>query len=403
MKNNSVLYLFWISIIVAGCSSNKQAKDGLPVIDIRKSYPEKEIILTDIADVTYLHLNTDNDEYLYKGTIQNVTDNTIVVYDNSSGSILFFSKDGSPKSRFNRSGQGPEEYLTVSRIMYDEEKDDVYVGGDERLNAILIYSSKGEYKRKIALPQDIHIPSMISFDDQSFYVHTLARVVNTQNVFQSGGETDLIPSSYYTTFYQIAKADGAVLDYLELPNNETELMIVYYDKEIMLRPVPTRMVKGADGIFLCNPENDTVFLYDKDKSLTPVFYKTPPMRETKPKTYLNNCCDIGGYTFFEVITLDLDLSIRKPKFPISYYVLDKKTNEIFRQKIVLPDYKNKEFTITPNNIHKDNVTNGAFFELDLVELKEAYNENRLSGKLKDLVVTLNEFEDNNVFMFVYFK
>ena len=38
-----------------------------------------------------------------------------------------------------------------------------------------------------------------------------------------------------------------------------------------------------------------------------------------------------------------------------------------------------------------------------MELKEAYRENRLSGKLKELVAILNELEDNNVFVLVEFK
>ena len=43
------------------------------------------------------------------------------------------------------------------------------------------------------------------------------------------------------------------------------------------------------------------------------------------------------------------------------------------------------------------------FELDIIELKEAYRENKLSGKLKELAATLNEEEDNNVYIFVDFK
>jgi hypothetical protein len=39
---------------------------------------------------------------------------------------------------------------------------------------------------------------------------------------------------------------------------------------------------------------------------------------------------------------------------------------------------------------------GYHLELDLMELKEAYRENKLSGKLKELVATFNENEDNNV-------
>ena len=41
--------------------------------------------------------------------------------------------------------------------------------------------------------------------------------------------------------------------------------------------------------------------------------------------------------------------------------------------------------------------------LNWIELKRAYRENKLSGKLNELVADLNEDEDNNVFMFVHFK
>ena len=69
--------------------------------------------------------------------------------------------------------------------------------------------------------------------------------------------------------------------------------------------------------------------------------------------------------------------------------------------IMLPDYKGKEFYIDPRlpNYYEK----GYHFELDLIELKQAYRENKLSGKLKELVATLNEDKDNNVFMLVNFK
>jgi hypothetical protein len=100
-------------ILQSGCLSDKQPYDGVPFIDTRKNYPEKEIILTDIADIIYLHLNTDDEDYLYNGSIFYETENTLLVACRSSNSIMFFSRDGNPISRFNRFGQGPEEYLRV--------------------------------------------------------------------------------------------------------------------------------------------------------------------------------------------------------------------------------------------------------------------------------------------------
>ena len=67
MKTKSVLYLNTVIFIASGCSQDKQ-EDSLPCINVTKNYPEKEIILTDIADVSYLHLNSDNDDFLYSGT-----------------------------------------------------------------------------------------------------------------------------------------------------------------------------------------------------------------------------------------------------------------------------------------------------------------------------------------------
>ena len=122
-------FLFSLIIIelLTSCLQSNLSIDGLPVIDVTKNYPEKEIILSDIANITYLHLNSDNNDFLYKGTIKYITENAIVVNDVESGSVLFFSKDGIPKFRFNRYGNGPEEYLRVHLIVYDETTDDVFI------------------------------------------------------------------------------------------------------------------------------------------------------------------------------------------------------------------------------------------------------------------------------------
>ena len=102
MKNEIVFYLLFLSIFTIGCSSDKQSLKELPCLDVMNDYPEKEIIITDIANVTYLHLNSENDDYIYKGRIDYVTQNTIIVVDRSSQSVLFFSKDGNPKSQIGR-------------------------------------------------------------------------------------------------------------------------------------------------------------------------------------------------------------------------------------------------------------------------------------------------------------
>ena len=390
MKEKALLYLFVLAVIITGCS---QPKDDLPIINALKNYPEREIILTDIADVSYLHLNSDNNDYLFRGGISCITPNNIVVYDNSSNSVLFFSKDGSPKSRFNRCGRGPQEYLGASHIIYDEIADDVFVtnfGSGSWSDCIQVYSSTGKHKRKITL-LGADIGSVIPFDEQSLLVYD-SKFEWVKNIKKMGMST--FSAKYdHSPFFIISKKDGEILDYIELQQNEIVLNI---DKNNQNWFPPTRAIKCSNGIHLCNPETDTVFLYSNEKTLIPIICKTPLITKMDPFVILNNCVDVGRYQLMELVTLTTE-GIRSP----IHLMRDKSTGKVFRQRFRLLEYKGKEFIIKPfrSNIVNENCT---YFELDLLELQQANRENRLSGKLKELVATLKD-DDNNIYVMAHFK
>ena len=375
--------------VFAGCSSNKRSKAELACIDITKNYPEKEIFLTDIADITYLYLNSDDDDYLYSGSISYLTKNTVVVYSRISGDILFFSRDGIPKSRFNRKGQGPEEYVNALGIIYDEVTDDVFVN---RMRDIQVYSSTGEYKRKINYPQgSMTDGTIVSLDEHSLFFYDMG--IETKRAMPD--EAYLSENILVTPFYRISKLDGEVLDYVVIP-----YVPIFLGINLEGQRVPgqrRRLAMCPEGVFLCSAETDTVFLYSHDKSLTPILCKTPSVNATDPMTYIKNCLDIGQYQIIEVCTVRAG-EVYPAVFPVKYYTRDKKTGEIFHHKFLLPDYTGKEFIINIGPGY-----NEYCFELDLIELKKAYRENKLSGKLQELVATLNEDEDNNVFMLARFK
>ena len=401
MKQKTIFYLILLIALLFGCTSNRQSPDILPFIDIRKNYTEKEIILTDIADVNYLHLNTQNEEYLYSGGIQDVTENTILVFDWSSGSILFFSKDGNPKTRFNRYGQGPEEYLnkTLFNGIYDEARDEVYVPVDViKGHYIQVYSSTGKYKRKLNL-QGIIIGLMVHFDDESLLIYDRSKLLNKASMEKTRDVTAFLPQLNDSSFILISKFDGKVLEYIEMPCLATDFSISSETGGIMW-PIYQRIVKCSNGFLLCNPENDTIYLYKQDKSLTPILRKIPLLSDTNIRV-LDNCIDTGKYQFMKVSRRRT--SPRREDANEMYYMRDKETGEVFRQKIVLPDYKGKEFFIHAAGGGMRYLENGYQFSISLSELKQANRENRLSGKLKELVAALNEDTDNNIFMFVKFK
>jgi len=400
MYKKRFLFLLFTFALIISCSLNNLPIDDLPVIDVTKNYLEKEIVLTEIADVTYILFNSKYDDFLYRGTINYVTESTIVVKDASSGSILFFSKDGAPISRFNRYGNGPEEYfIKYPDVVYDEEADDVFIYGS--MPFIQVYSSKGEYKRKLVFPpwRLLSIRQMDIFDDKSLIVFDEGRRLYKAQPKSSKDNMDYLTHTVDSSYYLISKTDGQVIDYIPMPFSQIDLFVKTPSGGIM-GPMLTGIVKHSEGFLLCSPETDTVFLYSKNKTLMPVFCKIPLVRKLDPKIILNNCLDSDKYQFFEVQSMIYG-QLSRTEYN-KYYVRDKKTGKIYRQKIVLPDYKGKDFIIAPN-LYKSFHENGTHIELDLFELKLAYREKRLSGKLKELVSKLNELKDNNVYMFIKFK
>ena len=393
MLRLTVFILLFAIGLVSGCSRTNPSVDGLPVIDVTKNYPEKEIVLTDIAEVTYVHLDSKRDEFLYRGSIKYLTENTIVVVDESSHSILFFSKDGIPKSHFNRYGEGPQEYWGMGNpIVYDEAADEVFINVRSKIQ---VYSSKGEFKRTFPLPSEVWINQMDIFDAQSLIMYNVRNSMMKAQQNLSGDNKDYQHHPIDSSFFLVSKTDGQVLDYIQMTTSQNDLS-VRTPSGGLIGSVLTNIVKHAEGHLLCNPETDTVFLYNKNKHLTPIVWKIPLVGNMDPKIILNNCIDVDKYQFMEVQTISYEKD--NPK----YLMRNKKTGEVYRQKIVLPDYKGKKITISPglNNFFHENSTH---IELDLSDLKQAYRENRLGGKLKQLVASLNEVDDNNVFMFVNFK
>jgi len=398
MKTIPVSYFIAIIICAIVCpSACRSPKGDLPYIDANKNYPQKEIYLSDIAHISYLHLNTDNEDYLYSGTIRCVTENTLVIATpiTSSGDILFFSKEGTPKSRFNRQGNGPGEYRRIRHIFYDESVDDVFVVNDVD-PCIRVYSSSGATKRDLPLPDGVRINNdIVSFDDQSLLFYDAGNEFKRAMAQDFSTEIDVAP------FYLISKKDGEVLDYFELPVTPIFLGI-YIDGNRIPTISRIRLIKNKDGALLCIPENDTVFLYTQNRTITPVLHKIPLASTTNPITYLNNCIDVSQFQFTEIYTVQPG-DPYPGIFPVNYYMRNKKTGEICRPKLLLPEYTGMECIISPSKMGRRNLfENEYYFELDLTELKQAYTDNKLSGKLKQLVATLKD-DDNDVIVIVDFK
>lgn len=341
-----------------------------------KSYPVKEIKLEDIASVEYLSLKYD-DEYLFRGKPEYISDKVIIVYDDAEGKILLFSKDGTPVSKFNHKGNGPGEYGDVSDIIYDEPNDELFVAGRER---ILVYSPSGVYKR--TLPLEAMRFDIKDWDNESLLVFD-----------KNGGSS--------SSFFHISKEDGRVLEEVKLQRDaEVKLYVIEMTGNSMYVFIgrEDNIVRYENGFLLTDHSLDTVYYYGRDKVLKPAFVRTPAIQTMTPVIYVNSFVEAGGYQFFEVNTVKNGAD----RFSYTRLMREMKNNSVYTQKIIMGDYEGKEVPIVPDMISvTDNYKTGVV-ELSLTELKTAYDDGKLKGKLKELVENLNE-EDNDVYALLHFK
>jgi len=402
---NKLSLLFFVVFAMAGASCEPSQGD-LPCINVHKNYPEKQTPITEFADISYVHLDAQDRDYLFSGTINDVTESTIVVFDRSSGSVLFFTRDGRPKSRFNRSGRGPGEYAPISmlRAIYDEDSDEVFLFVSEfgfaTGSSILVYSSTGEYKRTLSLPKGIMPFYPIEFDAQSLFFYDDRKRLDKSRKLPN--REDLrYAHPYNSDYYRVSKADGSVLESVDFADDDIFWMSRSSAGSRTTASM-SRVGKAASGLYICHAEVDTVFFYDG--ALRPVICKTPLVSDLDSKTILSNFVDAGRYQFVQTsIPYDF-LQVPREKWPKyeAYYTHDTRSGEIFRQKISLPEYKDKVLHVSSYHTHYIGKEALTIFSLNMIELKEAYDAGRLSGKLKALVGRLDEDVDN-IYLFARFK
>ena len=371
-----ILYLF-----LGGCTSNKGKENSLIYFNVSASYPEKEVNLEDIATIEYLQLEVD-EEFLFSIAPNIITENKIIFGHRLNGDILVFSRNGEPLSKFNRKGNGPGEYIIIHRLMYDEVLDEIFVVS---ANKIMVYSSYGEFYRSIPLLEQLSLGEIVNYDSQTFLMYDYLK-------------------KYPAPFSLISKEDGSVIETIDLPvnkniNSNNIYVIIQSENSISLVRGPAhRIVKYNDGYLLTDFSTDTLYFLSSEKKLSPILTRTPAIQSMEPVVYLNGFVEAGNHEFASTVTVKYVDS----NLPVTYLLRDKETGSVYRQKITFNDYKGKNVTISPEIIVNTHDSRLGFINLDLTELQDANHENKLSGRLKELVDKSDE-DGNDIYMLLHFK
>ena len=173
-------------LAMAGCSSS-DVDEGLVVIDVKAGHPDKELALQDFMEVEYVPLET-TDEFVTQGDVLAVGEKYMVVKNwvNDGDIFLFDRQTGKGVRKWNRRGQGDEEYTYINGAVLDEDRGEVFVNCSPT-RKVMVYDLSGTFKRSFSLPEGAEALAIYDYDAGSLMLYATVR-----NADYEGQEVDLI-------------------------------------------------------------------------------------------------------------------------------------------------------------------------------------------------------------------
>lgn len=382
--------------LLAACGTREKEISGPVLFDATRDYPEKQLLLDEVADITYVPLSSETDSALFRGTLVHVSERTVTIHDFLQGTFFLFDRSGRFLSSFNHKGQGPEDYNFLITAFVDEARGELFA---IEKNRIQVYDKQGDYRRTLRLPDGAWVYEAADGGDGSILL-----VDNQERAsILYAGMVDENAEAYEQPFVRISKEDGGLVSYITLPKNFlVDLSADLQSSGISLKVFGPnhRLVSHRDGFLLTNQETDTIFLYAHDQ-LKPMMIHTPPVSEQGEKSYLNGYVEAGDYLFFEKVLVKA-VENRRPPVPSAYYLYDKRDGQFYEQAVSMRDFEGKRIDLTPQIIRPSRDARLGCLLLTVDELQTANADGKLSGELKRIVDEMPE-DSNDLLMLMRFK
>jgi len=403
----NVKKIFFLILVLAGCQSgNKESGQTkeLPVIDISKNYPEKTIMLQDVADIEYIPLETTDDVLLNQYCqISYISDKYIIVYESLlSNDIFVFDRKGKIISHFNRKGQGGEEYSAIwpGGVVFDDKTEEIFVFAPDR---IVVYSLNGKFIRKIT-PTDLNINRAFSFDDESLLVY----FEDYRKLLENTTEN---PNRLISPYRLISKKDGSLIAVLNV-----NLPVIYsYMVSIPIEFADGQMGTSAakidvlynmqygDDYVIADRSSDTIYRLTSKRELTPILVRKPSVHSSEPRTIWTSYFTTEKFILLQTYILDLkalEKNIKKEPVTLIHDFETGETNRVKFNDVELFStmWLPAGVIVGPCDLPKN--TTAILLEPSL--LKRFEKGNLLKGMLKELVSNLDE-DDNPVVAIYKFK
>ena len=385
MNKTNIFLLACCLICSYACTSQPQSTTGIPVVDFEKEYPQKDLLVSENADVEYVRLETTDEVLLdgLAGLYLSVTDRYIVTNNSKEGRIFVFNRQGKHLYNFMRKGNSGEEFMYAKKVRVDDKAEEIFVL-DAR-NKVLVYTLDGKFKRVLDLPKDMRADDLWNYDDEWLLSY------DNYNLDREGLTCAEQP------FFLISKKDGQVK---RIGVNAKDRIgpRIYFEKNGQRGVMAVSMnyiYKNGDEFVLSELGNDTVFMLKNDE-ISPLLVRTPGSKDKDVRSMTSVPLKLGDY--IEVVEAPKELKMESGKIETKSVYLNLKTGECFDLNLkddvsfVEPSaVRSSEYVEAPKN-HILSMPNTD----RLFRWKE---EGKLKGKLAEMVDEMKE--DDNPILIIY--
>lgn len=382
MKKVNFLLIFTL-FALAGCGDSKPPTEDLITVDVTANYPKKELVLQDFMDVEYIPLET-TDEFVCQGIVRAVSNNLLIITNKKNdGDIFVYDRSGKALRIINRRGQGGEEYNSISSVILDENRNELFIC-DSYSHAILIYDLDGNFKRRLTTDKNKIFYNVYDFDQESLIVH---------DSFNENTTADLYTGQ---SFMLISKQEGYITKEIQIPFKEKKSVVTRFTDESGMTYVfqPNTfypIVPYLDDYVLLEASADTLYKYSSLSTMEPFIVRTPSIQSMNPEGFLFPLMLTERYCFLAIF-------IKGSGYQDVMY--DKYENACFRYQVYNKDYtKNEEVSFKSKPLNREIPSCQS---LDASKLVNDYQKGWLKGRLKEIASTMKE-DDNPVIMLIKYK
>ncbi|MEG1693361.1 MAG: 6-bladed beta-propeller [Bacteroidales bacterium] len=389
-KKAMLLFIVTSLFLFFGCS-DQTSSSSLIIIDTSRDYPESNLKLSDVAQVTYVPLKYGKDSTIFSnpGSLAvAVFHDTLFILNRRVpyfAQILLYDMLGNPLSKIDRQGSGPGEYITLGNFILDTLRREIY-GWDRESKKMLVYDFKGNCLRE-------------KYFDNGYY-----DMVNISPDYLLGYNDN---SQYMSMFKEnrLVRTKKKTITFINKKDFTEQVSGFDYAKPMING---TQCIVGnhtftKDGLYITCDRSDTVYFLDRHLKLIPRIVDITP-HSAKRESMIKPIIETERYIFISKqyrwqYGLGKGVAAKRPDF----YVYDKAKKKLFRLK---KDQKMEDPFLLVNNyiaIHQYMITqNHNYIATYLDPLKLLDNYKTLPPELKSITETLKE-GDNPVVMLIKFK